>query len=309
MKIKAKIFFVTVIISIVIIYPCLSQNRIIKYIYDDQNISRPIAIVFTDSITAESDTFDIIKNNPFNDLKYNVIYTDFWGWKSYSFTKEEYNILIPLKQRINYLPESEDILNETDYLIGGTTLSSGFDNEVSNVVLAYSFMAMNSANDLYIGATGYFFIIDRHGNVIKKSAPLGVDVNEIVISEDNNYIGFHYGSAMNNRYINSGIKIYDVINDSLIIDYPINDPIVSSFVGSKLIFNAPDPIIEGKPRLHSMYYIDAEKRNIGKYTFTVDEWRIKGNIQKDTKGLYFFNKKGASTKILFEQDFEKIDIK
>lgn len=308
MKSKAIVFFVSVLFTFISIKPILSQNRAIKYIYNERNVSLPIAIVFTDTIASKSDTFDIIKNNPFNDLKYNVIQTDFWGWKAYSFSKEAYNKLNPYSQRAKYEPETETNANSTDYLIGGTYLSSGFDNHTSNIVIAYSFLVSDASDELYIGATSIYFIINRNGKVVKTSKPLGVNINEIVISDDNKYVGFHYGAEMNNKYIKSGVRIYDVKTDSVIFDYFLEDPTIGYFVEDKLVCFSRETSQYNENLTYSVYFMDASSKEIGKYVFKNDEWLNIGDFNRDSKGLHFLYN-GKQHSLLFNKDFNKIEVK
>ncbi len=282
-----------------------AQNTTIEYIYNEKNVSMPVAILFSDTILSKTDTFDIIGSNPFNNFDFDVIHKDFWGWNTYKLTKPEFDIIIPKNLRSKYLPEAEIISSQEKYFIGDVSLSGGFDNPSSNIVLAYTFMVYDEFGEMYVGATAYYYVLNRKGKIEHISKSLGVNVNSICITEDNEFVGFDYGGAMNNEYIHEGVRIYNSNNDSLILDMPIKEAIIVGFIGTKLIVTEYDYDI-GKPGKHCIYFLDAKSGEIGKYIYPSREaWLNSGNMWKDSHGLYFKNIRGEELELLFERDFIK----
>jgi len=286
-----------------------AQKATIEYIYNEKNVSRPIAIVFNDITSSQLDTFDIISNNPFNSLDFHVIHKDFWGWNTYKLTKPEFDIIIPINIRSKYLPEAEIISSQEKYFIGDVSLSGRFDNPSSNIVLAYTFMVYDEFGEMYVGATAYYYVLNRKGELVHISKSLGVNVNSIFITEDNKYVGFNYGGAMNNEYIHEGVRIYSAVEDSLIMDIPIKEPNIVGFIDNKLIVTEYNYGI-GIPTENNIYFLDAKSGEIGKYTFPDREaWLNSGNMERNSNGLYFTNIRGEKLDLLFEKDFIKTNKK
>jgi hypothetical protein len=282
----------------------LAQNTFVKYIYDERDFSKPQFILFYDSVAHTTDTFDIFKNNPFNNFRYEVL-RDISGMKVYRLNRQEYDEIVPAVLRKNYDPEADSIAKKLEYLVGDAAIiNCKVDNPSANPVLAYSFLVYDASGELYVGATAYYYILDRHGKIVHISKKLGVNVNEIYISEDNQYVGFNYGAKMNNEYISCGIRIYDALTDSLIFDMPVMDLETVGFIGSKFVVTEYAYTPTSITTTHNIYYLDAATREVGKYTFPSREaWLNSGNMRSDSKGLYFENLKGEKLNLLFDRDF------
>ncbi len=296
-----------VIITIFCSQSGTAQKATIEYIYNEKNVSMPVAILFKDTISSKIVTFDIIGSNPFNNYDFEVIFKDFWGWNIYKFTKDDYEKIIPKKQRGNYLPEIDTLISETPYLIGdgGFFFWDSRNQGSKNIVLSYSFVVFDASGELYVGATAYYYLMSGTGKILHISKSLGVNINQIYISEDDKYVGFNYGGAMNNEYIHEGVRIYSAIEDSLIMDIPIKEPNIVGFIGNKLIATEYNYGL-GKPTENNIYFLDAKSGEIGKYTFQDrDAWLNSGNMERDNNGLYFKNIRGEKLDLLFYRDFIK----
>jgi hypothetical protein len=281
------------------------QNIRVEYVIEE---NRTTTIIFRDSITKTIQTFDIISNNPFNELNYSVYSQDSFGWKWYKLSKEEFNKFIPKNYRKEYEPEVENLINESDsILVESGILSYGLDNPLSHIVIAYS--AMCHSNEMYIGAKSKYLVINRYGEIVHISKEIEVDICEIFISENNKYIGFNYGSAMNNEYIKSGVRIYEIQNDSLIIDHKFLHPGIAFFEGNKLLLSEIDYSNNDNIK-YKIYYMDPTTKTIADYTFSDRETYINSAWQKlDSNGISIIGPDGKKQQLLFDQDFLKKEVK
>jgi hypothetical protein len=283
-----------------------AQNTFVKHVYDERDFSKPRFFLFIDTVTNMTDTFDIHKHNPFINLK-NEVVRDFDGTKVIRITRQEFDEIVPHAIRANYFPDTDSIATKSAYLLANATKYACFaSNPSANPVVAYSFLVCDASGELFVGATAYYYILDRYGKIIHISKSLGVDINAIYISEDNRYIGFHYGSSMNNEYISCGVRVYEAFTDSIIFDIPFMNLSTGGFVGSKFLVEEDAYTSIGGPHTCSIYFLDATTKEIGKYTFPSREaWLHSGNMRSDRNGIYFENMKGEKLNLLFDRDFIK----
>lgn len=267
---KKTFWFVVTMFLLAVMYCSkggLAQNSFVKYIYDERDFSKPQFILFSDSVALTTDTFNIFKNNPFNNLTYEVL-RDINGMKIYRLNRQEYNEIVPAVLRKNYDAETDFIAKKSEYLVGDASIiNCKGGNPSANTVLAYSFLVYDATGELYVGSTAYYYILDRHGKIVHISKSSGVNINEIYISEDNRYVGFNYGAKMNNEYISCGIRVYEALTDSLIFDMPIMNLETVGFIDSKFVVTEYAYTITSTPTTHNIYYLDAITKEVGKYTY------------------------------------------
>jgi hypothetical protein len=294
------------IVCIYCINSSFAQNTFVKHVYDERNFSKPRFFLFIDTVTNTTDTFDIHKNNPFCNLKNEAVF-DFYGMKIIRITKQVYDEIVPVVLRTNYLPDADSIAIKSEYLLAYATKYACFVNNPSAYpVVAYSLLVCDPSGELFVGATAYYYILDRNGKILHISKSLGVDINAIYISEDNRYIGFHYGSSMNNEYISCGVRVYEAFTDSIIFDIPFMSLSTGGFIGSKFIVDEYAYTHTSAPTTHNIYYLDAATKEVGKYTFSSREaWLHSGNMRSDRNGIYFENEKGVKLDLLFDRNFIK----
>lgn len=278
----------------------MSQNKIL---FEQNSKTLQITkIYFKDSTTSHIDTFDIIKENPYNVLSYSKVSTNNLGNYVYKLTKTDVESLLTKENTDAYSKSKQHPeLSKTAYI--GTSSFSVFKKAKNFVSIGYTFYAVDSSG-IYLCALSNIFVLDANGRITYKNNHINVNVDQTVITENGKYVAFNYGVQDDNEtFINDGFRIYRVADNHLILEKQIRNIEYPSVRKNVIIFGSSCPSEDSKI---AFYVFDTDTGMFYSRFFTKDEL---SELKETTDKGFKFSKKGVLRIDYFENDFKKELIK
>jgi hypothetical protein len=210
-----------------------SQKNII--VHFDQNKQYYRSIEFKNAIDLKKSSYDIIRNNPYNSLKYEVIGTDYEGNKLYKLKPEEIKMYYPDPQYTN------GSMDDIQFEFGkAKSICYVYDESQLFTVVSYDFHVFEP-NDVLIGVSSTFIVFSDKGEVVQKYENQKTNCFAPVVTNDGKYLCYSFGGNLdsNGKLINEGYKI---------IDLQINKTLTLNFIDESFF-------IQGKSIEHEMLFI------------------------------------------------------
>jgi hypothetical protein len=255
-------------------------------------------ILFTDTISGQIKTYDIIKGNPYNHLKCKKTGKNELGNYTYELSLEDLNKLIPESYRALYnsdrrlLPEDlcKFYSNSTYYVFMETV---GFS------VICYCFFVGLPEP---VAAVSSIKVFNNCGNCIFENN-IKINVNQVVITNNGKYLSISYGGCLDEDggLMPNGYQIINVKTKNIVIEKQ-RPSLGGSIVVGNLIIYGYDEYKED--HLFTVFEVfDSERMCLYSKKYSMEEW---SNFEKYTdKGIQFLSKDNKSTFDSFEEKFNK----
>lgn len=193
----------------------MSQNKIL---FEQNDKTLQISkIYFKDSVTSHIDTFDLIKENPYNVLSYSKTSTNNLGNYVYKLTKADVEALLTRENTDAYLKSRQHPdLFKTAYI--GTSYYSLFYKSKSYISIGYAFYVTDSSGR-YICALSTILVYNNKGVIVYKNDKINVNLDQTIITDNGKYVAFNYGLQDDyGTFINDGFRVYCVTDNHLIFE-------------------------------------------------------------------------------------------
>lgn len=256
-------------------------------------------ILFIDSASNHSDTFNIIRKNPYNTLPYRSVGT-IQGNAIYKLSLNDVNDLISKETRKMYFsPYDEPTLNG-DSVEGYSSISKNNDEE-SFVVLCYIFKIRDSRAP---GKVSSMYIIDNEGKVLNVIRNIPCGAYNPSISQNGKYISVVCGVSFEGiNLMPVTYRIYEVATGRLVFCETPNGQFGIPYSVGNLLINTSD--LNRFER--ELYIYNAVNSNLYKKVLPRSIFPYIKTINQDG---FIFKEPGKDAQLLLlDKDFEKQEVK
>jgi len=253
---------ITILVLFTLCLPSLAQTPA-KERFRTVNNENEYYIEFIDTITKQvKKTFDLRKNNPYNNLPFSKKGVSSNGYNEYQFDN------IKLKDvDLKVANFVKNMSFDDDYIIDNATgISSDVvlaNNYSSNyVIVKYNFFLTEGTS--LLGQSSVVHVYTAEGALFKQIYAFTTQCQNLCITEDGQFIAYTYGGIADEgfeRFDTIGYQIMDVQTENVIIDESFIHPVCETLMGcfGNLIMAACD-------KLNVITFIVYDFENKKKYT-------------------------------------------
>ena len=194
----------------------LNEGSEIKLIFD-QTRSFLERVDFIDAVTGDLiNQFDLVVNNPYNNLAYPEKGKTQEGNKVYDLSNFQLE-----KEQISFFITSQAMKSLEHSKVTYCQSNSTFYKAGNKfIVIVYNLMAIGQ-NGGIVGFRSSAFILDNEGKVVKKFEHLDVGIFQHVLTNDGRFFAFRYGGVLNEsgyQQFPESIRGYDIKSGELIFE-------------------------------------------------------------------------------------------
>lgn len=286
---------------------CSEDNSPYQLVNYSNTSEKYVAINFIDTVTQQVIvSFDLVENNPFNKLNYDVINRD---------NKKDQNIHYNLENIILKnidLPTGKPVLKEkiADSISRqGLQGWSNYQATIAGKLLVVKYTFYINWGEIVLGRSDAVYIFNDKGNVLHKLEGFDTNVREWALSDNGRYFSYAFGGVLDESltsFSDVGYKILDLHEDKIVYEENFGDTfneVRTGTVGN--IF-----VITGYS-LDCLYiFIDFSKNKKYSRIFSKKEIGLWKNVEEEGLLMYLGNRKSNSYTLLrFEDDFKVEEIK
>ena len=299
-----KIFILSILLFLGLpMFSVIAQNKYnITYTRDSFNSITAIHFqAIGKSIPAK--TLDIVKENPFNYLPYaKQEARDRMGNSKYYVKNRFLGEFLTANDLSHY---REDFKINAKTPVGSLASSAAvWISETGKYhVIAYELIL----NEGLAGAVTSFIVIDTLGNEVNQLMNIGINANEVVITNDDRYLGFGFGwrDSEEGNVVKDGFRIYDLQKKEKIIEVEEAN-MGAPFVKHNLMIFGYTSYPNSERRKNNIIYNFDKNKKYSRIFTPLEEGQV---IDISTEG-YVLKRPGNDIKTLyFTKDFKVEDIK
>jgi hypothetical protein len=208
---------------------------------DDVHPQYITTIKFIDNFPNVPNEFNIIKNNPFNNLPFSIISKNGDQNNIYSFSNEDFEKLIPVSQR-SIINKERNQLYTNDTIFSGTSYTYVYRGSTRYTIVGYSFYVFAGLMEYspWVAVKGAVFAFDSLRSCIYNNNSLDININNAVITEDGKFMALNYGVEDEfGTLIKNGYRIININTREIVIERNYDD-LSGSVVRNNLIIHAHD---------------------------------------------------------------------
>ncbi len=219
----------TVLLLFILCLPSLAQTPA-KERFRTVNNENEYYIEFIDTITKQvKKTFDLRKNNPYNNLPYSKKGESSNGYNEYQINNIK---LKDVDLKVANLVKNMSF--DDDYLIEKATGMS-YDVALYNdyaskyILVVYDFLLVDETS--LLGESSIIFLFSSDGDFIKKFNSFTRQCHNSCVTENGKYLAYTYGSMADesmNYFDKVGFQIIDVETGKVIVDNDFEAPVHST---------------------------------------------------------------------------------
>lgn len=220
---------VTILVLFTLCLPALAQTPA-KERFRTVNNENEYYIEFIDTVTKQvKKTFDLRKNNPYNNLPNSKKGESSNGYNEYQFDNIK---LKDVDLKVANLVKNMSF--DDDYLIEKATGMSSdvvLANDYSSnyVIIKYNFLLVDGTS--LLGESSIIFLFSSEGDFIKKFNSFTRQCHNSCVTENGKYLAFTYGSIADESlsyFDKVGFQIIDVETGRVIVDNDFEAPVQST---------------------------------------------------------------------------------
>jgi hypothetical protein len=267
------------------------------------NLAQIGKIIFHDSISGHKKTFNVLKNNPFNNYHFRNLGKNDQENLIYKMSYDELDKLIPLSFRSGYTEERRQIRKIQTGYYNGTSYYVVNKELKGYSVISYSFTI--SAEDYAVAVLGSVIVFNKAGKCIYKDKIIDVNINKAVITENGNFLCYSYGGDLdgNGSIIPAGFRIIDIKTKKILIDRQ-HPSLGSPFVVRNLIVNGYDEYRDCSMSVFVVF--DSDHRSLYTKGYCFGENLDSNQLKEITDtGFLFLSKDNEPNLDSFEETFKK----
>lgn len=245
-------------------------------------------IIFEDTISGNKTSFNISKDNPFNNLDYKKIEKSKQDNIVYELSTKDVNKLIPISYRSNYSADRRfQPIDSKKYF--GTSNSTLYDKSKLYSAIGYSFFIYDASNYV-IGVLGSIIAFNSKGQKIYENRMMNTNITRIGVTENGKYLSYLYGDIdEDGTILPSGYCIIDIKTKKPVIDKK-HENIVGPSIVNNLIIIGFDSIFDRSKCTYNIF--DLDKNCIYSKEYYSEELL---NLLKITDSGFLITRKDNST--------------
>lgn len=303
---KSKIWFLFLITILLSILNSSKAQSVIKYI--EQSVVGSVLpqvriINFVDTISGHVKSFDIVKGNPFNNLRFKIIGKNEMGNFIFELSSDDVLNLIPSSYREGYMIDRRN-LPAGNFKYSGTTYPSIYKDAKRFLVIGYTFLVR--IEGYAVGTLSSILVFNNFGIRIYQENMINVDVGEVVVTDDGRYLCFDYGGETDEdgSLFHKGYRIIEIKTKKIIVDQQ-HDNLGSPAIAKNLIITSYDTNEDQRKCIFTIYC--PNQKCLYTKGYTLNEMATFTKITQE--GIQFYDKDKNITTDLFEGKFKKETLK